>query len=112
MAGTSTDGVKYSLEKVMAEVLELKATKKRYAKQSLDAKSSSAAYKISFNSDNAETITGRPTDSTNLEIQGQQLKNMEEAINRLEATVKEITRQTTRTKEPSMTWSSAVGATV
>ena len=32
----------------MAEVLELKATKKRYAKQYLDAKSLSAADKVSF----------------------------------------------------------------
>ena len=88
MARTSTGSGKYSLEKVMAEVLELKATQKRYAKQYLDAKSSSAADKISFISDNAKTI--RPTDSANLEIQGQQLKKMEEAINRLEANVKEI----------------------
>ena len=92
MAGTSTGSGKHSLEKVMAEVLELKATQKRYAKQYLDAKSSDAAEKISFISDNTETI--RPTNSANLEIQGQQLKKMEEAINRLETTVKEIARQT------------------
>ena len=77
----------------MAEVLELKATQKRYAKQYLDSKSTSAADKISFISDNAET-TIRPTDSANREIQGQQLKKMEEAISRLETTVKEIARQT------------------
>ena len=64
MAKTSTGSGKYSLEKVMAEVLELKATQKRYAKQYLDAKSSSAADKISFISDNAKTI--RTTDSANL----------------------------------------------
>ena len=93
MAGTSTGSGKYSLEKVMAEVLELKATQKRYAKQYLDSKSSSAAGKISFISDNAE-ITIRTTDSANLEIQGQQLKKMEEAISRPETTVKEIARQT------------------
>ena len=78
----------------MAEVLELKATQKRYAEQYLDAKSSNAADKISFISDNAETI--RPTDSANLEIQDQQLKKMEEAINRLEITVKELARQTNK----------------
>ena len=60
MAGTSTGSGKYSLEKVMAEVLELKATQKRYAKQYLDSKSTSAADKISFISENAET-TIRPT---------------------------------------------------
>ena len=91
MAGTSTGSGQYSLEKVMAEILELKATQKRYAKQYLDAKSSSAADKISFIPDNAETI--RPTDSANLEIQGQQLKQMEAAINRLETTVKEIAQR-------------------
>ena len=42
--------------------------------------------------DDAETI--RPTGSANLEIQGQQLKKMEEAINRLETTVKKIARRT------------------
>ena len=66
MAGTLTGSGKYSLEKDMAEVLELKATQKSYAKKYLDAKSSSAADKISFISDNAETI--RPTESANLEI--------------------------------------------
>ena len=93
MAGTSTGSGKYSLEKVVAKVLKLKATQKRYAKQYLDSKFTSAADKISFISDNAET-TIRPTDSANLEIQGQQLKKMEEAISRLETTVKEIARQT------------------
>ena len=97
MAGTSTGSGKYSLEKVMAEVLELKATQKRYAKQYLDSKSTTAADKISFISDNAET-TIRPTDSANREIQGQQLKKMEEAISRLETTVKEIARQTSENK--------------
>ena len=58
---------------------EFKATQKRYAKQYLDTKFSSAADKISFISDNIETI--RPTDSENLEIQGQQLKKIEKAIN-------------------------------
>ena len=46
MAGTSIGSGKYSFEKVMAEVLKLTATQKRYAKQYLDAKSSSAADKI------------------------------------------------------------------
>ena len=66
MAGTLTGSGKCSLEKVMAEVLEFKATQKTYAKQYLDAKFSSAADKISFISDNIETI--RPADSANLEI--------------------------------------------
>ena len=88
MARISTRSGKYSLEKVMAEVLELKATQKRYAKQYLDAKSSSPADKVSFISDNTETI--RPTDSANLEIQGKQRKKVEEAINPLETIVKEI----------------------
>ena len=97
MAGTSTGSGKYSLEKVMAEVLELKATQKKYAKQYSDAKSPSAAHKISLISDNAETI--RPTDSANLEIQGQQLKQIQKAINRLETTMKEIARRTSENEK-------------
>ena len=41
MAEASAGSGKYSLEKVISEILELKATQKRYAKQYLDAKSSS-----------------------------------------------------------------------
>ena len=79
MALTPAGNGKYRPEKDMAEILKLKATQKRYAKQYLDAKSSSAADKILFISDNTKAITH----SANLEIQGQQLKKMEETINRL-----------------------------
>ena len=48
----------------------------------------STADKISFVSDNTETIA----DSANLEIQGQQLKKTEETLNWLETTVEEIAR--------------------
>ena len=94
MAGTFDGSGRCNLEKVMAEILELTATQKRYAQQYLDAKSSCAASKISFISDNTETITDR----ANLEIQGQQPKKKGETINRLETTVKEIARQTNKNK--------------
>ena len=45
MAGTSAGGGKYSLEKVMGEILELKATQKKNAKQYLDAKSTTVVAK-------------------------------------------------------------------
>ena len=48
MAGTSAGSGKYSLEKVMAEILERKPTQKRYAKQYLCAKSSCVSDKIAF----------------------------------------------------------------
>ena len=48
MAGTSAGRGKYSLGKVKGEILELKATQKRYAKRYLDVKSTSTADKISL----------------------------------------------------------------
>ena len=66
MAGTSSGSGKYSLEKIIGEILELKATQKRYAKQHLDAKVTSTVDKISFVSDSTKTTAG----TTNLEIQG------------------------------------------
>ena len=90
MAGNSTGSGKYSFEKVTAEVLELKPTQKRYVKQYLDANS----LVLVTRSHLFQITTIRPTDSANLEIQGQQLKKMEETINRLETTVKEIARPT------------------
>ena len=92
MAGTLAGSGKYCLEKAMAEILELKATQKKDAKQYLDAKFSSAADKISFISDNTKPITVSP----NLKIQGQQLKKVEETINQLETTLKETARQTNK----------------
>ena len=86
MAGTFAGSGKYSLEKVMGEILEFKATQKRHAKQYLDAKATSTADKISFVSDNNETTAG----SANLEIQGQHLQKMEETINQLETTMEKI----------------------
>ena len=64
MAGTSVGSGKYSLEKVMRDILELTATQKRYEKKYLDAKATSTADKISFVSNNTETTPG----SANLEI--------------------------------------------
>ena len=80
MAETFVGSGKYSLEKVMGEIPQLKATQKRYAKQHFDTKLTITADKISFVSDNTKTTA----DSANLEILDQQLKKIEKIINRLE----------------------------
>ena len=77
-------GSKYTLESVMEEIQTIKSTQQRYAEQYLQPQTAGSA-SLSFVAGDGNTAN---------DTQGQQLKNMEEAINRLEKIVKEVARAT------------------